>query len=95
MYCLVSVDSEEGNKAIGVNKNVVKSRSHKEFVDVLFNRGVAWHTMKIIQSKLVIIENYDICKFILPCFDDKPYILDDGINTSAYFHKDVNVNKTG
>ena len=51
--------------------------------------------MKIIQSKLVIIEAYDVCKFILPCFDDKPYILDDGINTSAYFHKDVNVNKTG
>ena len=38
--CLVSVDREEGNKAKGVNKNFVKNRSHKEFVDVLFNRGV-------------------------------------------------------
>ena len=24
----------------------------------------------------------------LSCFDDKRYILDDGINTLAYFHKD-------
>ena len=25
----------------------------------------------------------------LSCFDDKRYVLDDGINTLAYFHKDI------
>ena len=95
IYCLVSVDSEEGNKAKGVNKNFVKKRSHKEFADGLFNRGVVWHKMKRIQSKLVIIGTYDVCKFVLTCFDDKRYILDYGINTLVYFHKDVNVNKSG
>ena len=31
----------------------------------------------------------------LSCFDDKRYILDNGINSFAYFHKDVKVNKIG
>ena len=26
----------------------------------------------------------------LSCFDDKRYVLDDGVNTLAYFHKDCN-----
>ena len=50
--------------------------------------------MKRIQSKLAIIGTYDVCKFVLPCFDDKRYILDHGINTLVYFHKDMNVNKS-
>ena len=45
--------------------------------------------MKRIQSKLHKIDTYDICKILLSCFNDKRYILDDGINTVAYFHKDT------
>ena len=43
--------------------------------------------MKRIQSKLRKI-TYEVCKISLSCFDDKRYILDNGINTMAYFHKD-------
>ena len=39
--------------------------------------------MKRIQSKYHKIGTYDICKISLPCFDDKRYILDDGINSLA------------
>ena len=35
------------------------------------------------------IGTYDVCKFSWPCFDDKRYILDDGINSLVYFHKNV------
>ena len=35
------------------------------------------------------IGNYDVCKICLSCFVDKRYILDDGINSLAYFHKDT------
>ena len=42
--------------------------------------------MKRIQSKL---HRIDVCKISLFCFDDKRYILDDGINSLAYFHKDI------
>ena len=45
--------------------------------------------MKRIQSELHKTGTYDICKISLSCFDDKRYILDDGINSLAYFHKDI------
>ena len=47
------------------------------------------HKMKRTQSKLHKIGTYDVCKISLSCFDDKRYILNDGINTLAYFHKNT------
>ena len=44
--------------------------------------------MKRIQNKLHKIGTYQVFKISLPCFDDKRYILDDLINSFAYFHKD-------
>ena len=35
------------------------------------------------------IGTYDVCKISFSCFDDKRYILDNSINSLAYFHKDV------
>ena len=45
--------------------------------------------MKRIQRKLDKIGTYDVCKISLPCFNDKRCILDDGINSLAYFHKNI------
>ena len=45
--------------------------------------------MKRIQRKLHKIGTYDVCKISLPCFNDKRCILDDGINSLAYFHKNI------
>ena len=39
--------------------------------------------MKRIQSKLHRLGTYDVFKISLSCFDDKRYILDDGINSLA------------
>ena len=85
MYSLISVDDEEVTKAKGVNKKV----RHKEFVDVSFNKKVIRHNMKRIQIKLHTVGTYDVCKISLSCFDDKNYVLDDGVNTLAYFHQDI------
>ena len=85
MYSIVSVDDKENKKANGANKNVVKSIKHREFVDVLFNKKVMRHNMKIIQSRLHRIGTYEICKISLSFFDGKRYILDDGINSLAFF----------
>ena len=82
-------DGKEVKKVNGVNKNVVKSMRRKEFVDVLFNKKIIRHNLKIIQSKLHRIGTYDICKIFLPSFDDKRYALDESISTLAYFHKDI------
>ena len=44
--------------------------------------------MKRIQSRLHEIGTFDIYKISLSCFDDN-IILDDGVNTLTYFHKDI------
>ena len=82
---IITVDDEEVTKAKGVNKKI----RLKEFVNVLFNKKVIRHNMKRIQSKLHKIGTYDVCKISLSCFDDKRYVLNDGVNTLAYFHKDI------
>ena len=45
--------------------------------------------MKRIQSKLQKVKTYENYKISLSGLDDKNYILDDGINSLAYFHKDI------
>ena len=85
MYRLISSDAKEINKAKGVN---LKPR-HKECVDVLFNKKVARHKIKRIQSKLHRIGTYELNKISLSCFGDKRYVLNDGINTLTYYHKDI------
>ena len=44
--------------------------------------------MKRIQAKKHKIGTYKIDKISLSCFDDKRFVLDDGIYALAYFHKD-------
>ena len=78
MHSLISVDDKELNKARRINKKL----RHKEYHNVLLNT-------KRIQIKLHEICTYDIFKISLSCFDDKRYVLDDGINTVAYFHEDI------
>ena len=85
MYSLIGVDNREVNKAKGRNKKLRR----KEYVDVLFNKKVVRQNMKRIQSKLHEIGSYDGFEISLSCFDDKRYVLDDWINTLAYFHKDI------
>ena len=45
--------------------------------------------MNRIQSKLHGLGTYDVYKISLSFSDDKRYVLDDGVNTSAYFHKNI------
>ena len=59
----------------------------------MFNKTLIRRKMKRIQSKLDRIGTYNVCKISLSCFDDKKYVLDDGIDSLAYFCKDVKVNK--
>ena len=54
-----------------------------------FDKKVVGHSMKRIQSKLHNIGTYNVFKISLSFFDDKRYPLEDGINTLAYFHKDI------
>ena len=62
---------------------------YEMYLDVLINKKIMRHIMKRIQSKLHKIGTYDVSKISLSCFDDKRYILDDRINSLAYFHIDI------
>ena len=46
--------------------------------------------MKRIQAKKHKIGTYEIDKISLSCFDDKRFVLDNGVHTLAYFDKDFN-----
>ena len=89
MYSLVTVENEEIKKAKGFNKNVVKNISHKKYIDVFFNKKMIRYKKESIQSKLHEIGTYDVCIISLFSFNDKRYVLGDGIKSLAYFHKDI------
>ena len=59
-----------------------------KFKDVLCNEKIIRHKMKRIKSKKHKLGTYETEKISLSCFDDKRYVLDDGIYTLAYFHID-------
>ena len=61
-----------------------------EFKEVLLNKKIIRHKMKRIQTKKHKMGTYETDKIWLSCSDDKRFILDDGIHTLAYFHKDFN-----
>ena len=88
IYSLIAVDGEDIKKGKGVNKNIVKSIRHKKYVDALFKKNNETYHEKNSLHKLHKIGTY-IWKISSPCFDDERYIIDDGINSLAYFHRDV------
>ena len=47
------------------------------------------HNVRGIRSRNHIITTYEKNKISLSAFDDKRYILDNGINTLPYGHKDI------
>ena len=89
MNSIKKIDGKESNTAKGVNL----TREFNEFKDILLNKKIIRHKMKRIQAKKHKIETYEIDKISLSCFDDKRQVLDDGIHTLAYFHKDCDDQK--
>ena len=85
MHSMLSDDGKESNTAKGINT----ATEFNEFKDTLFDKKVIRHKMKRIQGKKHKIGIYKIKKTLLLCFDDKRFVLDDGIPTLAYFHKDL------
>ena len=78
------IDGKEYNAA----KRVSITTEFKKFKDVLFNQKVIRQKMKRIQSKKHKLGSFEIDKISLSCFDDKRYVLDDGIYMLVYFYKD-------
>ena len=86
MNSIKKINGSESSTTKGVNI----ATDFNEFKDVLLNKKVIRHKMKRMQAKKHKIGTYEIDKISLSCFDDKRYVLDDGVDTLAYFHKDYN-----
>ena len=86
MYSIKKIDGKESSTAKGVNITT----EFNGFKDVLFNKKIIRHKMKRIQAKKHKVGTYGIDKISLSCFDDKRWVLDDGIHTLACCHKDCN-----
>ena len=83
MYSTKNIDGKKSNLAIGVN--IVAE--FNEFKDTLFNKKILRHKMRRIQTKKHKLGTYEINKISLSCFDDKTFVLNDGIYTRVYFIK--------
>ena len=83
IYSIKKIDRKKHNTAKGVNI----ATEFDNFKDVLYNKKIIRHKMKRIQSKKHKLGTYEIDKISLSCFDDKRYVLDDGIHILIYFNK--------
>ena len=86
MFSIKKINGSESS----TTKGVKIATEFNDFKDVLLNKKLIRHKMKRMQAKKHKIGTYEIDKISLSCFDDKRYVLDDGVNTLAYFHKDCN-----
>ena len=85
------IGEEEHKKAKGVKKNVVKKEiKHQDYLDVLFNKKIMHHQMNTIRSESHQINSYHLNKVSLSPYDDKRYLLDDGITSLAYGNIKIN-----
>ena len=85
MYSMKNIDGKESNTAKGVK--IVTD--FNKFKDTLFNKKTIRHKMKRTQGKKHKIGTYEINKISLSVFDDKRFVLNDGIHMLAYSHKDL------
>ena len=89
MYSMKNIDGKESNTAKGVNIPT----EFNEFKDTLLNKKIIRHKMRRIPGKKHNMATCEINKISLSAFDDKRFVLDDGIHTLAYFHKDTDSHK--
>ena len=83
---------QETKKAKGVKKSVVKREiKHVDYVTCLFNKAPQKHSMTQIRSVNHQLQMVKLTKTSLSPYDDKRYILEDGISTLAHGHDKTRV----
>ena len=89
MYSTRDVNKNEKSTHKGHNSHI----SGQEYYDTLFNKKILRYEMTGIKSKKHKLLTYNNNKSSTSCFDDKRYILENGINTLPYGHKDIPKNE--
>jgi len=92
MYSVLSIDKEEMKKAKGVKKNVVKNNiTHEDYKTCLFQEKKFLHSMNSLRSMKHQIFTIKQHKVSLSPYDDKRYLLEDGITSLPYGHYKINM----
>ena len=87
MYSVNLDDGKEEKKAKGVVKCVIKKDLKHEMYDkILKTSGKMYSRMKVLRSQKHRMYTMEMNKVSLSAYDDKRYILNDGINSYAYGH---------
>ena len=78
---------EQCKKLKGIKKSVVKKKIHFEhYKNCLFSGQTYYARMVSFRSKLHVVDTIEQIKKSLSRYDDKRYILEDGISTRAHGH---------
>src|SRR5207244_6110233 len=87
MYSIKLDDENEEKKAKGIVKSVIrKNLKHEMYKKILITSGNMYSRMKVIRSQKHRVYTMDQNKISLSAYDDKRYLLEDGINSLAYGH---------
>ena len=83
-------EGKEDKRAKCVSKLVVENElSLQDYKNILFNKTLMKSKMDLLRSYNHQIFCENICKISLSSFDDKRYILEDGIGSLAYGHYNI------
>ena len=86
---------QEKKTAKGINKSVTEREiRHADYVHCLFNKAPQEHSMTQIRSVNHQLQTVKLTKTSLSPYDDKRYILEDGISTLARGHYKTRVGMT-
>lgn len=93
MYSL-KYGSSEHKRAKGVKRSLVsKTLRYGDFETILLTQSSRYDQMNFIRSHRHEIYSVTLNKRSLSCFDDKRFIMDNGIDTLAYGHYRINKDK--
>lgn len=92
MYSLhVPADKKQSKiRAKGIKKSHIKKNvRHEHFLNTLKTQQCTFSRFRAFRSHNHVLQTVEIRKRCLNAFDDKRYILDDGVTTLAYGHSSL------
>ena len=92
LYSLTVQDDKEKKVCKGCKKCVInKDLKFQDYKNTLYEQKQVNRSMNLIKSRLHKVHTEKIDKIVLSSFDNKRYLLDDGVTSYAYGHYKTNI----
>ena len=89
-YSFIIEEEEEVKKCKGIKKQVIKNNiTHENYKECLFTQNVQLRKQTTIRSREHVVHTEVVNKVALSPYDDKRYILENGIDTLAWGHHKI------